>query len=129
MSGNITIYLGDNTSTFHTYVKRNDPLAHEYRLNGDNNSIVWIKIDDYTPKDLNKIFLEAKQVIYCPPVNWKNTELEYYTKGWIEYISSIRSVKTLRVGKYGLGPTDYESQDFIIPSFLKNSRRLKNKTF
>jgi hypothetical protein len=119
MSGNITIYLGDDTPAFHTYVKRNDPLAHEYKLNGDNNAIVWIKIDDYTPKDLNKIFLEAKQVIYCPPVNWKNNELEYYTKGWIEYISSRRSVKTLRAGKYGLGPTDYESQDFIIPSFLK----------
>lgn len=116
---NITIYLGDNTQSFYTYVKRNDPLAHEYRLNGDNNQVVWIKLDDYTPKDLNKIFLEAKQIIYCPPLNWTDAELGYYTKGWLEYINSKRSVKTLRLGKYGLGPIDYESQNFVIPSFLK----------
>jgi hypothetical protein len=108
------VYIGDDTKSFRSYAEQ---VATEYFPNSESKNI-FLSVNKVSIKDLSNVCLNTKDIIYCPPSVWSSDDIKYHTIGWIEYLSSLRNVKQLRAGSYGLGPIKYENQNYRHPEFL-----------
>lgn len=118
------LYIGDNSVSFKTSIGQ---LAVEYQHHCDWKNI-FLSIDTVSMKDLIELCNQSQEVIYCQPSVWSSQDLKYHTLGFIEYLSTVREVKQLRVGRYGLGPVAYENQNFYLPDFLNPTEGRQTET-
>jgi hypothetical protein len=115
----LTVYIGDDSPSFRVFVANLDKSA-QYKVGHDFSPVtkVYLSTVQFGPKHLMELLVAAKEIIYCPPVNWSNKDVKYHTIGWIEYINTVRPIQTLRAGQYGLGPILYTPSAFNKPTFL-----------
>jgi len=119
MIENLTVYVGDDSTSFRLSVTSINKLAYEYKTGYDTpGNFVYLHTTKLSPKELYIVLTQAKEVIYCATNSWSSVESKYHTIGWIEYINTIRPIQTLRAGQYGLGPILYTPTTFSKPSFL-----------
>lgn len=120
MIENLTVYVGDDSTSFRLSVTSINKLAYEYKTGYiTQGNIVYLHTTKLSPKELYIVLTQAKEVIYCATNSWSSVESKYHTIGWIEYINTIRPIQTLRAGQYGLGPILYTPTTFSKPSFLE----------
>ena len=115
----LTVYIGDDSPSFRVFVANLDKSA-QYKFGHDFSHVtkVYLSTVQFSPKHLMELLVAAKEIIYCPPVNWSDKDVKYHTIGWIEYINTVRPIQTLRAGQYGLGPILYTPSPFNKPGFL-----------
>ena len=119
MIENLTVYVGDDSTSFRLTVTSINKFACEYiPYHGAQGNIVYLHTTKFSPKELYTILTQAKEVIYCATNSWSSVESMYHTIGWIEFINTVRPIQILRAGQYGLGPVLYTSAAFNKPTFL-----------
>ena len=119
MIKNLTVYVGDKTTSFRILMNTISPLSVPYNLtDSEDRQIVYLHTTDFAPKYLCDIFFKAKEIVYVEPALWSNAEAEYHTIGWMEFISTYRKVKMLKAGEYGRGAIEYKLTKFNKPKFL-----------
>lgn len=124
MIENLTVYVGDDSTSFRLSVTSINKLACEYKPDyGTPGNIVYLHTTKISPKDLYTVLTQAKEVIYCATNSWSSVELKYHTIGWINYVSTLRKVKMLRASMYGAGTIDFETTKFNKPEFLEPKQK------
>lgn len=120
MIENLTIYVGDDSPAFRLQITSINKFAYDYRT-GHNarGDVAFLNTTKFSPKELYRTLLNAKEVIYCATNSWSSLESRYHTIGWMNYISNLRKVKMLRASMYGAGTVDFKSPEFNKPTFLE----------
>jgi len=111
------VYIGDNSPSFHEYIKQNNASysipsdiryvpseEQEYneRLNAPTKSI-GITLDVFCRDDgyqdcLNYIIKNSNEIIFCTPIKWSKPYTRMLTNSWLEYINSVKPLKCLESG-------------------------------
>jgi hypothetical protein len=119
MVEDLTVYVGDDTTSFRVLVQSIDRSAIPYEEYGIKlRNTVYLHTKNFVPKKLYDILYSCKELIFVQPVSWTSEDVKQYTIGWLEYIHTCRPVKMLKAGEYGRGAVDYEPTKFVKPSLL-----------
>ena len=124
MIENLTVYVGDDSTSFRLSVTSINKLAYKYKTGYiTQGNIVYLHTTTLPPKELYTVLTQAKEVIYCATNSWSSIELKHHTIGWVHYISTVRKVKMLRANMYGAGAIDFEPTTFNKPEFLEPKQK------